>query len=468
MIASGDRLGRYRVGPALSTGGSATVYSGFCEGPMGLARVVAIKVLHGERAEDPEAVAAMLDEARVGMRMRHPYVIGVEDAILDGARMALVLPYCEGLPLSFLLGRDAAPPLGVVSAIFVQFLEGLHAIHEARDERGARLDVVHRDVSPQNVLVGRDGIARVLDLGIAKAATQERRTLEGERKGKPRYMAPEQTRGEKVDRRADLYAVGVMLEEAVGERSPELLAIARRARAEGRGERPPTALALAQELAAAVAPARAEIVADWVDGVARDVLEERQEAIARARHANGPSAPLAVPLAAEERTEGTPQASASSASRPPRRSRAVALVVGGIVIGVLASMAATFSRPGARPEGQTEPRASAPWSTSVGLAPFAGVPSAREGAGVAPPATATASATATATATATASATATAPAPATATASAAATGTAAARAPASVRAPAASASVRAATKPACDPPWEIRPDGVRTFKVECL
>jgi serine/threonine-protein kinase len=450
MIASGDRLGRYRVGPALSTGGSATVYSGFCEGPMGLARVVAIKVLHGERAEDPEAVAAMLDEARVGMRMRHPYVIGVEDAIVDGARMALVLPYCEGLPLSFLLGRDAAPPLAVVSAIFVQFLEGLHAIHEARDERGARLDVVHRDVSPQNVLVGRDGIARVLDLGIAKAATQERRTLEGERKGKPRYMAPEQTRGEKVDRRADLYAVGVMLEEAVGERSRELLAIAQRARAAERCERPSTALALAQELAAAVPPARAEIVADWVDGVARDVLEERQEAIARARHANGASPSLAVPLAAEERTEGTPQASASSTSRPPRRSRAALLVAGGIVIGVLASMAATFSRSGERTEGRAEPRTSAPWSTSVGLAPFAGVPSAREGAGMA------------ATATATATASAAAPAPGTATASVAA------RAPASARAPAPSVSARPAPKPACDPPWEIRPDGVRTFKVECL
>lgn len=213
-------VGRYVLHAEIAAGGMATVHVGRLMGPVGFARTVAIKRLHPHFAKDPEFVAMFLDEARLAARIRHPNVVPVLDVVAEGGELFLVMDYVEGESLSRLVGaaRKAgrAPPSRLVAGIVAQALHGLHAAHEAKDERGEALDIVHRDVSPQNVLVGTDGIARVLDFGVAKAVGRSSVTREGELKGKLPYMAPEQVRrGGSVTRRTDVYAAGVVLWEAL-------------------------------------------------------------------------------------------------------------------------------------------------------------------------------------------------------------------------------------------------------------
>jgi eukaryotic-like serine/threonine-protein kinase len=160
-----------------------------------------------------------LDEARLAARVQHPNVVPTLDVVMDGSELLLVMEYVRGVSLSQLIrkARDAGlqlPPR-VVVAILSGALHGLHAAHEATDEKGDPLELVHRDVSPQNVLVGIDGVARVLDFGIAKAAGRVHSTKEGEIKGKLLYMPPEQLAAEKLTRAVDIYAGGIVLFEAL-------------------------------------------------------------------------------------------------------------------------------------------------------------------------------------------------------------------------------------------------------------
>src|SRR5262249_10188452 len=158
-------------------------------------------------ADDPDFVEMFLDEARIASKIHHPNVIPVLDVVLSGDEVMLVLEYVHGVPLSQLfrlaLGGETPVPVPIVVAVITGGPRGLHAAHEARDERGESLDVVHRDVSPQNVIVSIDGIPRLLDFGIAKARTSAHVTLEGFFKGKVAYMSPEQLRMERVTRQAD-------------------------------------------------------------------------------------------------------------------------------------------------------------------------------------------------------------------------------------------------------------------------
>jgi serine/threonine-protein kinase len=218
-LAPSRVLGRYALFGQLATGGMAVVHLGRLIGPVGFARTVAIKQLLPQFASDPDFVAMFLDEARVASRVRHPNVVATFDVVVEGAEIFLVMDYVHGETLSRLLRLSAARRMHVPPAMAVNValavLAGLHAAHEATTERGEPLHLVHRDMSPQNVMVGVDGCARVLDFGVAKAVGGAHHTREGELKGKIGYMAPEQIRGGAIDRRVDIYATSAMLWEAL-------------------------------------------------------------------------------------------------------------------------------------------------------------------------------------------------------------------------------------------------------------
>ncbi|MCL2451049.1 MAG: serine/threonine protein kinase, partial [Polyangiaceae bacterium] len=211
-------LGRYALYDEIAAGGMATVHIGRLLGPVGFSRTVAIKRLHAQFAKDPEFVSMFLDEARLAARVRHPNVIGTLDVVALSGELFLVMEYVPGESFARLwrAARDSGRPIPVPTAvaIIVAVLEGLHAAHEATNDRGEPLGLVHRDVSPHNILVGTDGIARVLDFGVAKAAGRLQTTRDGQLKGKISYMAPEQVQGV-VDRTTDVYAASVVLWEAL-------------------------------------------------------------------------------------------------------------------------------------------------------------------------------------------------------------------------------------------------------------
>ncbi len=210
-------LGRYALFDEIAAGGMATVHIGRLLGPVGFARIVAIKCLHPHFAKDPEFVSMFVDEARLAARISHPNVVATMDIVNESGELFLVMEYVAGDSLAHLLRAapdgQVPPPLAI--GIVMGALHGLHAAHEATSERGTPLAIVHRDVSPQNIQVGTDGVARVLDFGIAKAASRLQTTREGQLKGKLGYMAPEQLDGDEVDRRTDVYAAGVVLWEAL-------------------------------------------------------------------------------------------------------------------------------------------------------------------------------------------------------------------------------------------------------------
>jgi eukaryotic-like serine/threonine-protein kinase len=218
-----ERAPHYDVLGELATGGMATVYVGLQRRQgANRSRLVAIKSMRQELAEDDAFHAMFLDEATLTARINHPNVVRTLDVVSSDGRLLIVMEYVEGVSLARLL--DAAyrrrvplrPPVAI--AILGDVLRGLHAAHELVDEHGRPLSVVHRDVSPQNILVGVDGVARIIDFGIAKAASQRHVTALGEIKGKLAYMPPEQQLAETVDRRSDVYAAGVVLWEMISGR----------------------------------------------------------------------------------------------------------------------------------------------------------------------------------------------------------------------------------------------------------
>ena len=210
--AAPQMLGRYALYEKIASGGMASVHIGRLLGPVGFARTVAIKRMHPQFAEDPEFVSMFLDEARLAARIRHPNVVQTLDIVSTDTELFLVMDFVQGESLARLIqsansaGQHVPPEM--VATIMVGVLHGLHAAHEAKDEQGEPLQIVHRDVSPHNVLVGTDGVARVLDFGVAKAAGRAQTTRDGQMKGKVAYMAPEQIRGS-VSRATDVYAASV-------------------------------------------------------------------------------------------------------------------------------------------------------------------------------------------------------------------------------------------------------------------
>ncbi|WP_169791365.1 serine/threonine-protein kinase [Sandaracinus amylolyticus] len=216
-VRAGDHISGHEILAPVSAGGMATVYLARRVGAAGFAKHVAIKVVHAHLALDRAFVKMFLAEARLSARIEHPNVVQVHDLGEHDGSYFMVMEYVEGCALSELQRvlaaeqRRLAPEVAV--AIAMRVAAGLHAAHELADEHGNNLCVVHRDVSPQNVLLARKGHVKLIDFGIAKAAERTQSTQGGVLKGKVRYMAPEQASGSEIDRRADVYALGVLLWE---------------------------------------------------------------------------------------------------------------------------------------------------------------------------------------------------------------------------------------------------------------
>jgi eukaryotic-like serine/threonine-protein kinase len=215
-LSKRSRLGRYELFHEIGAGGMATVHLGRVAGGTESAPTLAIKRLHAQFARDPAFSLMFLDEARLAACIRHPNVVATHEVVATGGELLLVMPYVPGLSLSRVLrivrSSERIIPLPIALAIAKGVLEGLHAAHEAHAEDGQPLSIVHRDVSPQNVLVGADGVARLLDFGVAKAVGRLHTTRHGEIKGKIPYMPPEQLDGT-VSRQTDIYAASVLLWE---------------------------------------------------------------------------------------------------------------------------------------------------------------------------------------------------------------------------------------------------------------
>jgi eukaryotic-like serine/threonine-protein kinase len=386
----------------IASGGMATVHLGRLLGPEGFSRTVAVKQLHPQFARDPEFVAMLLDEARLAARVRHPNVVSPLDVVVLDGELFVVMDYVQGESLSTLMKAiEAAPvPADIAVAIMIQVLLGLHAAHEATDERGVPLNIVHRDVSPQNVLVGADGLARVVDFGIAKAATRIHTTQEGKLKGKLSYMAPEQIRLEQPDRRTDVFTAGIVLwemltghtlypaespgatvdrilkhaPEAPSELTPGLPAsldtVTLRALHADPAERWQTARSMAQALEAALAPEGPMGVGAWVESVCGATLRARAEWVSELEGVSLSSLPpVALERASQEPRAPRPPDSTdlslvpsgtevkdASIAAPRRRRRRPLVFAALLTIGVAISAGAAFTlKTGESDPGVDEP-----------------------------------------------------------------------------------------------------------------
>ncbi|MCB9604665.1 MAG: serine/threonine protein kinase [Sandaracinus sp.] len=221
-LQRGQSLAGYEIVSHVKSGGMAALYLARRRGAAGFQRPVAIKVVHPHLARDPKFVRMFLDEARLAVRIQHPNVVRVEELLEAEGTYLMVMEYVHGCSLYDLLralakaGRRLSPDLA--AWIGIQISDGLHAAHELKDERGQPLDVVHRDVSPQNVLLSWDGHVKVIDFGIAKSRSQAEQTRVGVIRGKVGYMSPEQANAGQLDRRTDVYALGVVLWEMLTSR----------------------------------------------------------------------------------------------------------------------------------------------------------------------------------------------------------------------------------------------------------
>ena len=217
---AGRQLGRYEVLTQLASGGMAAVYVARARGVAGFERLVAVKVLHPHLAYEEEFISMFLDEARLAARIRHPNVVPTLDiSDTEGDGFFLVMEYIEGDHFGALLGAAAKKgqklPTAVVCKVLIDALGGLGAAHDLTDENGEHLHLVHRDISPHNVMVGMDGISRLTDFGVAKAEKRLTTTRAGQFKGKLAYMAPEQASTGHADQRSDLFSMGIMLWESL-------------------------------------------------------------------------------------------------------------------------------------------------------------------------------------------------------------------------------------------------------------
>jgi len=371
-----------------------TVYLALARGPGGFNKLQVVKYLRPELAEDEDFLRMFLDEARLSASLNHPNIVQTNEVGQDGDHYFIAMEYVEGKTLLSILGRAkkfTPMPLGMHLRILCDALTGLHCAHELNDIDGSPLNVVHRDVSPQNVIVSFEGQVKLLDFGIAKAANSSSETRTGVLKGKFCYMAPEQMLGVGTDRRSDIFAAGVMLWHAItGERlwkvgtsdmeifshvtagdvpkpsdvaevDPELERICLRAMATKAEDRYPTAAALKQDIEAWLASTgdhtTGRDIANYLDGLyaedrrkLKTAIEERQRAVRSGR----PSLPALEsqgagdPGASEQRSGASSLASAvsSESSAPPPAARksktaAVLLAAALIAVGAVVTVQAT-------------------------------------------------------------------------------------------------------------------------------
>lgn len=325
-----ERFGDYELLAKIASGGMGTVYLAQRRNQIGFHRLHAVKVMHPHLGEDPEVTASFLDEAAVASRVHHGNVAAIVDLGEENDRPYIVMQYVEGCSFSTLLRARRGPsPPTMVGAIMIDVLDGLHAAHTLIDDDGAPMSIVHRDVSPENILVGIDGIARIADFGIAKARNRISSTEQGIRKGKLLYLSPEQLQDKGLDPRVDVYASGVVLWNALTGRrlfaaeSPagvlnniataevpppsevddsiptSLDEVCLRALSRDRDERYSSAAEMAQALRAAMVRLGLSVtpqdVGGWVRSVCGDELEARR-ALARQRRRTAGLPTTSVPV----------------------------------------------------------------------------------------------------------------------------------------------------------------------------
>ena len=218
ILRAGYRLDRYELLCPIASGGMAAVWLAQLRGKRGFEKLFAIKTIKTELTDDARFQEMFLDEARIASGIEHPNVAHIVDLGEQGSILYIAMEWVDGESLAKVARlarkRGKPLPLGLTLRIMAETCAGLHAAHELRDAKGENLGVVHRDVSPQNILVTSTGAVKVIDFGVAKARNRRAgETGEGVVKGKIRYMAPEQVRNQDVDRRSDVWSVGVCLQE---------------------------------------------------------------------------------------------------------------------------------------------------------------------------------------------------------------------------------------------------------------
>jgi serine/threonine-protein kinase len=370
------RIDRYELYGEIASGGMATVHLGRLVGPAGFGRTVAIKRLHPHLAKEPEFVTMLTDEARVAGRIGHPNIVSTLDIVAADGEVFLVMEYVAGLTLSALLRRAAAQgdriPVPIANSIMAGVLHGLHAVHEARDENGRPLEVVHRDVSPQNIMVGVDGVARVLDFGIAKAAGRLHTTRDGQLKGKVGYMAPEQLGAGSVDRRTDIYAASVVLWEVLtgerlfegddaatvfgsvmqkkvtppSEKVPDVPYEIDQAVMRGLEREPMRRFPRARDIALLIEStgplARASEVGEWVALLGEDLLHDRAQQVADIEAHRGQAATKVVTKPVEKPETFATVVEARPGRKPTRR--LVTILAAGVALATTAAVSALLAR----------------------------------------------------------------------------------------------------------------------------
>jgi len=217
--ASGIRFGRFRLLDELGRGGMAVVFRAVVDGPKGFARSMVLKRILRDCAQDPAFVNMLASEARLSALLRHPNIVQVHEFGEVDGELYLAMDLVEGTDLVGLLRacrkRKLRPPPGVVCYLVAELASALAYAHSLTDEEGRRLEIVHRDVSPANVMVTSLGMVKLLDFGIAKAARHMRteQTRTGIFKGKLSYLSPEQADGRLLDRRSDVFSLGIVFYE---------------------------------------------------------------------------------------------------------------------------------------------------------------------------------------------------------------------------------------------------------------
>lgn len=211
----GRSFGRYEILSRIASGGMAEVFLATQRGPGGFERRVALKQILPELAGDPEFVGMFFDEARIAASLSHPNICQLFDFGCEEGRYFMAFEYVEGLTVAQLLdARPRLPPL-LAAYVIARAAEGLAYAHEKTDSNGAPLGIVHRDVSPQNVLVSTAGHVKVVDFGIARAVDRHVQTRTGKLRGKVGYLSPEQIQGAAIDGRSDVFTLGILLHEAL-------------------------------------------------------------------------------------------------------------------------------------------------------------------------------------------------------------------------------------------------------------
>lgn len=308
------KLGKYRLLAELGHGGMADVFLAMIEGPAGLgfAKLAVIKRLRANLVEDPEFITMLIDEARITARLNHPNVVQMLEVGQIGDEYFLAMEYLDGQPLHRVERRAARAGAQlsrtVQITILIDVLAGLQHAHDLLDYDGSPLEIIHRDVTPHNVFVTYDGQVKVMDFGIAKAAGRVQETQHGIVKGKTRFMSPEQATGASLDRRADIFAVGILLWQAATgkrfwgelddlmivealvtgryERSPKAVSpdvpdavdrICRRALAPRAADRYANALEMQQELEAFLGPSALTARRELVNFLSEQFVKERAQ-----------------------------------------------------------------------------------------------------------------------------------------------------------------------------------------------